>query len=177
MLCVGTNGCGCAIQSGSLSITGSGTGPDPWVVETLGARTFFTPALTASSVNPNLGSTGSAVGQYSQEDDLIFYEFVFAFTGTGTTAGSGTYTITKPGTANLLSGAGETFRGGVRILDGGTSNSRDFKLVLDSLSNNLQIRPISPTSYASSTVISSANVGTTFPANTFMSGQCVYHVT
>jgi hypothetical protein len=32
-LCVGTNGCGCAIQSSSLTITGSGQPGNPWTIE------------------------------------------------------------------------------------------------------------------------------------------------
>jgi hypothetical protein len=35
-LCMGANGCGCALQSTSLSITGSGTAANPWDAELIG---------------------------------------------------------------------------------------------------------------------------------------------
>jgi hypothetical protein len=49
-LCAGTTGCGCAIQSTSLAVTGSGTGADPWTIDLLGGAflgNFYNFASTA----------------------------------------------------------------------------------------------------------------------------------
>lgn len=55
----------------------------------------YTPALTASSSNPTMGSGSVAVGRYVQDGETIsgWARIVF---GTGMAAGSGTYRISLP---------------------------------------------------------------------------------
>lgn len=56
----------------------------------------YTPALTASIVNPNLGTTGTAVGRWHRTGHLITGWAEFDFAGTGVLAGSGSYQINLP---------------------------------------------------------------------------------
>lgn len=61
-----------------------------------GVYADFTPTLTADGGDPNLGSTGSASGRYTQIGDMVHTAGVIIFGGTGISAGSGTYEIAYP---------------------------------------------------------------------------------
>jgi hypothetical protein len=65
----------------------------------------WVPALTASTTNPNLGSTGTSVGRYARINKTIFGNATFVFNGTGIAAGTGFYFCSLPFTAQ---GAGLT---------------------------------------------------------------------
>jgi len=65
----------------------------------------WTPALTASVANPNLGATGTSVGRYARINKTIFGNATFVFTGAGIAAGTGFYFCSLPLTAQ---GAGLT---------------------------------------------------------------------
>ncbi|GIG63649.1 hypothetical protein Lfu02_80210 [Longispora fulva] len=56
----------------------------------------FTPALTAATTAPNLGSTGSAVGRWWWHGAFVFTEIALTFGGTGVAAGSGAYRLSLP---------------------------------------------------------------------------------
>lgn len=87
------------------------------------AWTTFVPALTASSVNPSLG-TGSAYasGYYGRLGRTVICRFAFRF-GTGSSAGTGTYRISLPVTA-ATSGEAIARRSGTLFLyDASTGNS------------------------------------------------------
>lgn len=61
-----------------------------------GKRQTFTPALTATTTNPTLG-TGSAVGGgYSRVGDRVEGEAFIAFGTSGVNAGSGNYRVSLP---------------------------------------------------------------------------------
>lgn len=59
----------------------------------------WTPALTASTTNPNLGATGTSVGRYARVNKTIFGNAVFTFNGAGLAAGAGFYFCSLPFTA------------------------------------------------------------------------------
>lgn len=62
-----------------------GTGIVPW-----------TPTLTASTTNPNLGASGSATGFYRTNGKMVEAWGSFLWAGAGVTAGSGNYRISVP---------------------------------------------------------------------------------
>jgi len=68
-------------------------------VGNFGSWTSYTPTLTATTTNPNLGSTGTATGHYTQIGKLVVANFKVTFSGTGIDGGSGTYRIAAPVTA------------------------------------------------------------------------------
>ena len=70
--------------------------------------TAYTPALTATTTNPNLGATGTAEGYYYRIGNLINGWVKIEFGGAGAAAGSGVYIISLPVTAsaNIPTGAG-----------------------------------------------------------------------
>ena len=61
-----------------------------------GTYTAWTPTLTADGGNPNLGTTGTATGRYTQHGKTVHAYGRIAFGGTGVTAGSGEYEIALP---------------------------------------------------------------------------------
>jgi hypothetical protein len=69
-------------------------------LNTIGAAwESWTPALTASTTNPNLGTTGTSVGRYARINKTIFGNAIFTFNGTGIAAGTGFYFCSLPITA------------------------------------------------------------------------------
>jgi len=58
----------------------------------------YTPQLIASTLNPNLGSTGTATGLYWRDPitGWVHGHFLIAFGGAGVSAGEGTYIISLP---------------------------------------------------------------------------------
>lgn len=56
----------------------------------------YTPTLTATTTDPNLGDTGTATGAWHRNGHLITGWAIFEFGGTGVDAGSGTYLISLP---------------------------------------------------------------------------------
>lgn len=60
------------------------------------AWTAYTPALTASTTSPTLGTASAAIGKYTQIGKLVFGYATVTFGTSGTAAGSGTYFISVP---------------------------------------------------------------------------------
>jgi hypothetical protein len=61
-----------------------------------GAWAAYTPVLTATTTSPNIGSTGTIVGRYTQIGKTVHFEVQVQVSGTGITAGSGNYMISLP---------------------------------------------------------------------------------
>ena len=59
----------------------------------------WTPALTASTTNPNLGTTGTITGRYGRINKTYYGIAQFTFGGTGISAGTGFYYVSTPATA------------------------------------------------------------------------------
>lgn len=95
----------------------------------------YTPALTASTTNPNLGTTGSAVGRYARINKIVIGQATFTFNGTGIAAGSGFYFCSVPITAQN-SGAAV---GVSNAIDVSTFASIQNSLVLDTTTRVLGI--------------------------------------
>jgi hypothetical protein len=64
----------------------------------------YTPTLTASTTNPNLGTTGIATGKYARLNKIVVGQASFTFNGAGINAGLGFYFYSLPLTA-LASGS------------------------------------------------------------------------
>jgi hypothetical protein len=65
-----------------------------------GAWQAYTPVLTGAVTNPNIGSTGTITGRYTQIGKTVFYECQITVSGTGITTGSGLYSVSLPVAAN-----------------------------------------------------------------------------
>lgn len=61
-----------------------------------GAWIAYTPTLTASTTNPNVGASGTVEGYYQQVGKTVNFRGNIVFSGAGLTAGSGTYTVALP---------------------------------------------------------------------------------
>lgn len=69
----------------------------------------YTPLLLASTTNPNLGSTGQAVGSYRlYPDGRVWGRIFIRFSGSGINPGSGSYRVTLPTAAQGAISAGST---------------------------------------------------------------------
>lgn len=67
----------------------------------VGAWATYTPALTASSSNPTLGTGSSATGSYCRIGRLIVGKIRIIFGTSGAAAGSGSYRVSLPAPANV----------------------------------------------------------------------------
>ena len=78
-------------------------------LNTIGAAwETWTPVLTGSTTNPNLGSTGTATGRYARVNKIVIAQAQFVFNGAGIAAGSGFYKCSLPITAQAASSASGT---------------------------------------------------------------------
>lgn len=68
----------------------------------------WTPALTGSATNPNLGSTGTAIGRYARIQKIVIAQAQFVFGGAGIAAGAGFYKCSLPVTAQAAGPASGT---------------------------------------------------------------------
>ena len=97
----------------------------------------YVPALTADTLNPNLGATGQALGRFCDLGDLILFWALLRFGGAGVAAGTGPYRVTLPvnaavgqdptemiGSAQYADSSGATRNTGVCILDDSAANVR-----------------------------------------------------
>jgi hypothetical protein len=87
----------------------------------------WTPALTASTTNPTLGTGSTASGRYGRIQKTVFGQLLIQFGTSGTAAGTGFYFVSLPVTAQAL---GPTVGSGY-ILDNSTSLLRHVVAVLD----------------------------------------------
>ena len=61
-------------------------------LNTIGAEwETWTPALTGSTTNPNLGSTGTSTGRYARINKIVIGNANFTFSGVGITSGVGIF--------------------------------------------------------------------------------------
>lgn len=56
----------------------------------------YTPTLGAGTTNPNLGSTGVAIGEWNRNGHMIHVWVFFMFSGTGISSGTGAVFISPP---------------------------------------------------------------------------------
>lgn len=56
----------------------------------------YTPSLTATATNPNLGDTGTATGWWQRNGHFISGGAIFQFSGSGVSGGTGLYQISLP---------------------------------------------------------------------------------
>lgn len=61
-----------------------------------GASTAYAPNATASSVNPNIGTTGTKVGSWIRMGKTIHWRALITANGTGIAAGTGSYSLDLP---------------------------------------------------------------------------------
>lgn len=88
----------------------------------------WTPALTASTTNPTLGTGSTAAGRYGRVNKTVFGNCRIIFGTSGVNAGSGFYFLSLPVTAQ---GAGPVVGAGY-IFDNSASLMRHVVVALDS---------------------------------------------
>lgn len=86
----------------------------PWESEFAG----YTPALTAATTNPTLGTGGTASGYWAYVGGLVVAYFSIVFGSSGVAAGTGGYFISLPAPATI--GVGST-AGTVRVYHAGNA--------------------------------------------------------
>lgn len=104
----------------------------------MGAWTAWTPVLTASTTNPNIGTTGTKSGRYCQIGKMVFWSALFQTNGTGISAGTGNYNLTVPVTPVAgypITGQGWIYNGAfiVFIQDGGRIIRTDGTVITQAL--------------------------------------------
>lgn len=91
----------------------------------IGTYTAFTPSLTASTTDPQLGTGAVTVARYCQIGKMVHYYFNITFGTSGTiSAGSGLYAVSLPITANVPTNLFLPQQGSVQIYD---SSAATFK--------------------------------------------------
>jgi hypothetical protein len=101
-------------SAGAVTSPYSAGGTDPTYAS-------WTPTLTADGGNPNIGSTGTATGRYTQHGDMVHAYGRILFAGAGVNAGSGVYEVALPVTAAASSGSSPTALGSALLFDASTS--------------------------------------------------------
>lgn len=85
----------------------------------------YTPTLTATTSNPNIGTTGQIFGEYRRVmgGEWVFVQVHVVFGGTGISAGSGTYQISLPYPCGTFTNVANSFLNGVvRLFDSSASS-------------------------------------------------------
>lgn len=78
-------------SSGAVAVLGAGG---------YSAYSSYTPALTAATTNPTLGTGSTVLGQYAQDNKTVTGQFTITFGTSGVAAGTGQYAISLPVTAD-----------------------------------------------------------------------------
>lgn len=100
------------------------------VISAAGAYSAWTPALTATSVNPTLGSGSSAAGRYLQTGKHVVAQGAVQFgAGGGAAAGTGSYNLSLPVNARTPVTLDGNLIGHGYIFDSSTSTIRQIMLV------------------------------------------------
>jgi hypothetical protein len=105
-------------------------------LQALDDQASYTPVLTATTTDPNLGADGTIEGFDHQNGHHFEGEIRAFFSGTGVAAGSGTYILSLPVDADLsrhvasTSSVGGSIIGGGMILDSGTGARHSVQLQL-----------------------------------------------
>jgi hypothetical protein len=86
-------------------------------LQSLGAVGTYTPALTASSANPSLGTGGLAQGWYGLNGQKVDIWFHLSFGTSGVSAGSGVYRISFPPGLTPMVSLPDTLAGTCRLID------------------------------------------------------------
>lgn len=100
------------------------SGVPAWVAAGGPTYTDWTPALTAASTNPTLGSGSTAAGRYAQTGDLVHAVGCITFGTSGTNAGSGNYRVSLPVNMRAPVNNDGNVVGYAYLLDSSTSNVR-----------------------------------------------------
>lgn len=105
--------------------------------------TPYVPVITANVANPNLGSTGHAVGQFQRlPGRVIVGEFEFLFNGAGIDNGSGFYGVSLPvpAAAPLATGGSMTTIIGEGLARDNPAGFYPVLLELDALATQINMR-------------------------------------
>lgn len=96
----------------------------------------YTPALTATTTNPTLGTSSSAAGTYIQVGKSVTGTAEIVFGTSGVVAGSGNYAISLPiAQIGAASSAGRVIGGGVYFDSSAASASAWYNLTLIAVSS------------------------------------------
>ena len=100
-----------------------------------GAWTSWTPVLTGSGGNPNLGSTGTITGRYCRIGNTIIAHGQFTFGGSGISAGTGNYQIDLP----VNAASTNTASGSARLYDSSSGTHRTCTVFIYNADNSYLI--------------------------------------
>jgi len=130
----------------------------------------WTPALTASSVNPSLGTGSTATGKYVRVNKLVIANFLIRF-GTSPTAGTGTYAISVPVTAIGTQSYYEGALGQILIRDDSTQAQYQCTSYFVTTGT---FNPVYSATYGGALVNVGAAAPWTWAANDSISGTIIY---
>jgi len=130
----------------------------------------WTPALTATSVNPSLGTGSTATGKYCRINKLIVATFLLRF-GTGPSAGTGNYLVSLPVTAAGTQSYYQNELGQILIRDDSTQAQYQTTGYLVSTST---FNPVYSATYGGALVNVGAAAPWTWAANDSISGLIIY---
>jgi hypothetical protein len=80
-----------------------------------GSARTYTPALTATTTSPTLGTASAVTGRYQQVGLMLHVNIRILFGTSGAAAGSGTYEISLPVTCNSSSGVNVVGHGFIKV--------------------------------------------------------------
>lgn len=137
-------------------------------------RQLYTPVLTGSTTNPNIGSTGTASGVYVRTGSLLFVQFYFAFGGTGISQGSGQALISLPASPIVAGISAAVPAGLVTIRDASASQERTFKAIYSS--GNVLFSALNPDALGSFSAYQWTTLGFTFAASDLITGTATFYI-
>ena len=164
-------------QAGVTPVSASHLVTKDYVDTRLSGPTAYTPAWTSSGTQPNLGTTGTASGQWWQiGNNLYVCEVAFKYGGTGIVQGTGSYRISLPFTAAKFGGFAQApMQGLVTVYDNSADQSRAFLTHVNAHGDAFVVlKGYHTVSFSSDADITGANVGITFAANDVIVGKLFF---
>lgn len=107
-------------------------------LQRLGDDDTYTPALTASTTDPDLGTTPTEAGFVWLNGQLVTLVVDIVF-GTSPTAGSGTYRISIPAAYPLAAGQPDHAIGQFRLIDSGSTEALAIAII-DGANDRFELR-------------------------------------
>src|SRR5688500_18859613 len=129
-------------QTIAVAVNALGSGTEVW--------TAWTPALTASTTNPTMGSGAVATGRYSQNGKTVTGWGHIKFGTSGAAAGSGLYMVSLP-VAPKTHATSTVAVGNGNLVDAGTT-ATTANFMLWSGESVLHFQPVTNASTVSNTV-------------------------
>lgn len=132
------------------------------------SRTLFTPTLTASSINPTMGTGNVRFGWWCyMPGACVAYNFFVKFGASGSAAGTGTYAISLPVAAASPYASGHCAVGSAQIADNSSGAFQPASLFIANGGSTLAMVGTAPVTEASPWA---------WTNNDYVSGSVVYPI-